>query len=368
MKKKIIVTITVIMVMMISLMNTSVVEAKTKAPKMSKKSITIEVGASKTVKLNNAKAKKVKWSTSNKKIAKVSKGKITAQKTGKCKITATYKNKKYICKVTVKTTSNTTNTTNSTTTTEKKKKDKTKTSLVNPNTTKTPTTTNTTNNTTVTPSPTTDTTNTTVTPSPTTNTTETPVETHTHSVDYSKTVWEYPEDKCHQPTIAHRYCSCGEWMYDDDMGIRGHKKYDYKEVVVEPTCTTDGYTECYCSDCGEFIYTCMETPAKGHTRKTTIDTESTCTTHGHHTEICSVCGETLRDYDKDLDPDKHNGQAKEYIYENGKNLSIFIVCTGCNKICRKYGYGSDPDIPNPYWNLEYVDSNFYNDPHVTLDK
>ena len=351
MKKKIIVTITVIMVMMISLMNTSVVEAKTKAPKMSKKSITIEVGASKTVKLNNAKAKKVKWSTSNKKIATVSNGKITAQKTGKCKITATYKNKKYICKVIVETTSNTNN---NTTTTEKKKKDKTKTSLVNPNTTKTPTTTttnttNTTNN------------NTTVTPSPTTNTTETPVETHTHSVDYSKTVWEYPEDKCHQPTIAHRYCSCGKWMYDDDMGIRGHKKYDYKEVVIEPTCTTDGYTECYCSDCGEFIYICDQRPAKGHTRKTTMNTESTCTTHGHHTEICSVCGETLRDYDKDLDPDKHNG-IKEYTYNTDSQLGIIHWCSDCGKITLVKNFGRDKI---PYHTNDIVE-NLLNDPNVTL--
>ena len=355
MKKKIIVTITVIMVMMISLMNTSVVEAKSKAPKMSKKSITIEVGASKTVKLKNAKAKKVKWSTSNKKIAKVSKGKITAQRTGKCKVTATYKNKKYVCKVTVKASSTTE------TTTEKKKRDKTEWKITEKATTE-KTTENTTTNTTtekVTPAPTT-----TEVPTTIETTTETLVETHTHSVDYMKTVWEYPEDMCHQPTIAHRYCSCGEWMYDEDMGIRGHKKYDYKEIVIEPTCTTEGYTECYCSDCGEFIYKCMETPAKGHTRKTTVNTESTCTTHGHYTAICSVCGEILSDYDRDLNPNGHRGYLEYTYHSTGGSLAIIHWCPDCHKVIQTYGFGAGSD-PNPYKAGEYY-PDLPNDSRVKL--
>lgn len=69
---------------------------------ISKKTATINVKGTVTLKLKNAKGT-VKWSTSNKKVATVtSKGKVTGVKAGKATITATFKRKKYTCKVTVK--------------------------------------------------------------------------------------------------------------------------------------------------------------------------------------------------------------------------------------------------------------------------
>ena len=70
---------------------------------LSNKSISIKVGATKTVKAN----KTVKWKTSNKKIATVKKlskkkAKITAKKAGSCKITAIAGKKKATIRVTVK--------------------------------------------------------------------------------------------------------------------------------------------------------------------------------------------------------------------------------------------------------------------------
>lgn len=70
--------------------------------KLTKKKLTMEPGTKKTIRLKGAKASKVKWTTSNRKTATVSKGKIKAKKEGKATITAKYKNKKYKCKVTVK--------------------------------------------------------------------------------------------------------------------------------------------------------------------------------------------------------------------------------------------------------------------------
>jgi len=71
--------------------------------KISKKSIALYVGQSKTLKLKNLKKKyknKVKWKSSNKKVATVSKkGKVVAKKQGKATITAKVNNKKYKCKV-----------------------------------------------------------------------------------------------------------------------------------------------------------------------------------------------------------------------------------------------------------------------------
>lgn len=70
--------------------------------KMSKTKVTLTVGKSVKLKLNNCK-KKIKWSSSNKKIVTVTqKGKVKAKKKGTANVVAKVGNKKYKCKVVVK--------------------------------------------------------------------------------------------------------------------------------------------------------------------------------------------------------------------------------------------------------------------------
>lgn len=70
--------------------------------KLSKSSLTLDVGKSATLKVTGTKSK-VKWSSSNKKIATVtSKGKITAKMAGSTTISAKVGKKTLKCKVTVK--------------------------------------------------------------------------------------------------------------------------------------------------------------------------------------------------------------------------------------------------------------------------
>lgn len=84
----------------IPITNTIIVEAATVA--LNKKSITVYVGDTYTLKLNGT-TKLIKWTSSNKKIATVSpKGIVKGVKKGSCTITATVGSKKYTCKVTVK--------------------------------------------------------------------------------------------------------------------------------------------------------------------------------------------------------------------------------------------------------------------------
>lgn len=68
---------------------------------LSKKSISLYVGNSSTIKLYGAPASQVKWSSSSSS-ATVKNGKITAMKKGTAYISAKYKGKSYKCKVTVK--------------------------------------------------------------------------------------------------------------------------------------------------------------------------------------------------------------------------------------------------------------------------
>lgn len=75
-----------------------------KKTQLNKKSVTIEIGKTVTLKLKNApKGKKIKWTSSKKKVAVVnSKGRVQGKSAGKAKITAKVGKKKYTCTVTVK--------------------------------------------------------------------------------------------------------------------------------------------------------------------------------------------------------------------------------------------------------------------------
>ena len=78
------------------------VDVKAAAPKLNKKKITIYVGHTKKLKVNNVRGK-VKWASSQKKVAEVSsKGIVKGKKAGSTTITATVGNKRMICNVTVK--------------------------------------------------------------------------------------------------------------------------------------------------------------------------------------------------------------------------------------------------------------------------
>lgn len=80
----------------------SAVPAQAAAPAISKKSVSLYVGKSTTLKVKNSKGK-IKWKSSNHKVAAVNKsGKITAKKAGTATITATVNKKNYTCIVTVK--------------------------------------------------------------------------------------------------------------------------------------------------------------------------------------------------------------------------------------------------------------------------
>lgn len=90
-----------IMILTVCVGSTVQVEAAKKKVYLSKTSVTLYVGQSKTLKVKNTK-KAVKWSSSKKKVATVSgKGRIVAKKKGTTTITAKVGKKKYKCKVVV---------------------------------------------------------------------------------------------------------------------------------------------------------------------------------------------------------------------------------------------------------------------------
>lgn len=97
-----IISILLALFMLISTVLFSIPVNAAAAPALSAKTLSVYVGKTATLKMNNTNAK-VTWSTSNKSIVTVnSNGVVKGVKAGNANITATVSNKKYICKVTVK--------------------------------------------------------------------------------------------------------------------------------------------------------------------------------------------------------------------------------------------------------------------------
>ena len=97
-----IISILLALFMLISTVLFSIPVNAAAAPALSAKTLSIYVGKTSTLKMNNTKAK-VTWSTSNKSIATVNaNGVVKGVKAGNANITAAVSNKKYVCKVTVK--------------------------------------------------------------------------------------------------------------------------------------------------------------------------------------------------------------------------------------------------------------------------
>ena len=114
---------------------------------------------------------------------------------------------------------------------------------------------------------------------------------------------EWIVDKEATPTedgLRHRVCTvCGE--REEQIIASPLHEHDYKQVVVEPTCTEEGYTQNICG-CGEIENAGVNdgkyniVPALGHDytgdSHTVTVIEPTCTEDGLEEWTCSRCGET----------------------------------------------------------------------------
>ena len=93
-------------------------------------------------------------------------------------------------------------------------------------------------------------------------------------------------------TIVVLLCSLiclGGCVFSNPTDTTKHE-HNYVIRTVEPTCTTDGYTEKVCSGCGDTVKTNI-VAALGHNFSTsyTVDIEPTCTANGEKSCHCSRC-------------------------------------------------------------------------------
>ena len=106
-------------------------------------------------------------------------------------------------------------------------------------------------------------------------------------VDYPELAFELFEEEVPEMTTPSGKAS-------GSGGTTGCSHEDETFVVKDPTCTEQGYTDSYCADCGEYLYTEEYVPALGHSYQSVV-TPPTFSAQGYTTHTCSVCGDSYVD-------------------------------------------------------------------------
>lgn len=161
--------------------------------------------------------------------------------------------------------------------------------------------------------------------------------------------WVKNDARTVAPTCTNEGSVTFECVHCDNEYYITEKKtaHKYSTSVVEATCTTAGYTNCVCVDCGHTA-TKNPTPALGHSIVDTVHAP-TCIDKGYTSHVCSRCDEVFantdytdkadHEWDKDEPTceedklckhckkrDENNGKAKGHYMEDGK-------CKHCSKPC-----------------------------------
>ena len=109
---------------------------------------------------------------------------------------------------------------------------------------------------------------------------------------YSVTVEHSYREMVIDPTCTtggyttYRCVTCGDTYQGNAVEATGHS---YVPVVTAPTCTAQGYTTYTCFNCGD-SYIADYVAALGHSYKT-VTVDATCTQAGSTTKTCSNCGD-----------------------------------------------------------------------------
>ena len=133
------------------------------------------------------------------------------------------------------------------------------------------------------------------------------------------------EASCQQGGLELHSCSkCGAF-YTEATSMTDHK---YQTTNVAATCTTNGYTEHKCIDCG-YKYITDLTPLAKHDYREKV-TAPTCTGRGFTTYTCADCGDTyVSDYKDPTGHEWDNGREITHATCNGEGL-LEYKCKHCD--------------------------------------
>lgn len=119
---------------------------------------------------------------------------------------------------------------------------------------------------------------------------------------------------CKNDGLKERKCQLCNNTEEKTIDRIGH---NYKKNIVSPTCTSEGYTDNRCENCGD-TYIDEKTPVADHTyRDWTINRAPTCESTGEKFKSCVFCEHTLYET---VDALGHN-------YANDYTIDINATCT-----------------------------------------
>lgn len=183
-------------------------------------------------------------------------------------------------------------------------------------------------------------------------------ERHEHRLEYAAAV----AATCIQDgNVEHYHCAeCGN-NYSDANGenelsditvpAAGHR---YSETIIDPTCTSAGYTLHKCDNCDD-EYTNSETEATGHNYAETV-IDPTCTSAGYTLHKCDNCDDEYTNSEtealgheygawSELDEDRHGRECERCEHtESAEHNMSGDKCSDCEyEIVREYEYSLNAD-------------------------
>lgn len=150
-----------------------------------------------------------------------------------------------------------------------------------------------------------------------------------HEHEYTETVIN---PTCTTMGYTLHTCSCGASYKDGYIEPSGHK-WDDGTVIAEKTCTKDGIMKYSCKDCDASYEAVV---CAGHTFADAVIKDKTCTEDGEKRRICTACGYT----ESEVIPAGHN-------WDEGIEI-IAPTCTEAGKkecTCTACGVKGEFDVP-----------------------
>ena len=119
-------------------------------------------------------------------------------------------------------------------------------------------------------------------------------------------------------------CDCGDTYIGNYTDMTEH---DFVEIVTAPTCTEHGFSTFKCADC-DAEYISNYTDKLDHKYTATV-TPATCTSMGYSTYVCDDCGETYKADYTDMLEHNYNKQVIEPTCEE-HGYAVY-TCPDCGK-------------------------------------